>query len=79
MAKCALIPLGLTAEASDTGIHQKTYCLGTKTLIISKEEIENITKIVKYLKESDLSINAASETVENEEKSKMLDSWYVTR
>ena len=58
---------------------EKTYCLGTKTLILSKEEIGNITKIVKYLEESDLSIKAASETVENEEKSKMLDSWYVTR
>ena len=43
--------------------------LGTvSTLIISNDEIENIIKIVKSLKDSDLLLKEVSETIQNEAK-----------
>ena len=69
LAKSVLIPLGLTAAASaaDAGIHKKI--LGTvPTLIISNDEIENIIKIVKSLKDSGLLLKGVSETIQNEIK-----------
>ena len=49
LAKSVLIPLGLPAAASaaDAVIQKKFYGSGTKTLIISNEEMQNIMKIVK--------------------------------
>ena len=64
LAKSVLIPLGLTAAASaaDAGIQKKI--LGTvPTLIISNDEIENIIKIVKSLKDSGLLLKGVSETI----------------
>ena len=48
LAKCVLIPLGLTAAASaaDAGIHKKILGSGNTTLIISNEEMNDIIKIV---------------------------------
>ena len=69
LAKSVLIPLGLTAAASaaDAGIHKKI--LGTvPTLIISNDEIENIIKIVKSLKDSGLLLKGVRETIQNEDK-----------
>ena len=57
LAKSVLIPLGLTAAAAtaaDAGIHKKILGSGTKTLIISNEEMEDIMKIVKSLGDSHL-------------------------
>ena len=70
-AKCVLIPLGLTAAASaaDAGIHKKILGSGnTTTLIISNDEIEDIIKIVKSLKDSCLLLKGVTETVQNEVK-----------
>ena len=49
LAKSVLIPLGLTAAASaaDSGIHKKILGSGNTTLIISKEEKNDIIKIVQ--------------------------------
>ena len=57
LAKTALILLGLTAaaSASDSGIHKTILRSGqnnTTTLIISKDEMEGIIKIVKSLEDS---------------------------
>ena len=51
LAKCVLIPLGLTAAASaaDAGIQKKILSSGTTTLIISNEEMNDIMKIVQAL------------------------------
>ena len=48
VTKSVLIPLGLTAAASaaDAGIHKKILGSGTTTLIISNEEMSDITKII---------------------------------
>ena len=61
-AKSVLIPLGLTpaASAADTGINEKILGSGrpsdsglhNTTLIISNEEVEDIIKRVKSLKDS---------------------------
>ena len=70
-AKSVLIPLGLTAGASaaDTRIHKKFLGSGNMTaLIISNDEIEDITKIVKSLEYSGLLLKGVTETVQNEVK-----------
>ena len=83
LAKSVLIPLGLTAAASAAfaGIHKKILGSGkhtldlalpkhnnTTTLIISNDEIEDIIKIVKSLKESALLLKEVSKTIQNEAK-----------
>ena len=62
LAESILIPLGLTvvALATDAVICKKMFGSGTTTLIISNEEINNITKIVKSLEESGLLIKGVS-------------------
>ena len=68
LAKSVLIPLGLTAAASltDAAIHKKMFGSGFTKLIISNEEMEDIIKIVKSLKDSGLLIKGVSETIKNE-------------
>ena len=63
-----MIPLGLTAAASatDAAIHKKMFVSGTATLIISKEGINYMMKIIKSLEESGLLIKGVSETIKNE-------------
>ena len=75
LAKSALIPLGLTAAASaaDAGIHKKILGSGHNTaLIISKDEMEDILKIVKSLEDSGL-LFGVSETIKNEAKEQKED------
>ena len=72
LAKIVLIPLGLTAAASaaDAGIQKKILGPGynnTTTLIISNDEMEDFTKIVKSLEDSGL-LKGFIETVQNEAK-----------
>ena len=70
LAKSVLIPLGLTAEASaaDAGIHKKILGSGTTTLIISKDEMKDIIRIVKSLEVSRLLMEGVNETIQNEAK-----------
>ena len=70
LAKNVLIPLGLsaTASATDAGIHKKILGSGTTTLIISNDEMENIIKIIKSLKDPGLLLKVVSETIQNEAK-----------
>ena len=51
LAKNILAPLGMTTAASavDAGIWKKIHGSGTTSLIISKEEMNNIMKIVKAI------------------------------
>ena len=68
LAKSVSIPLGLTAAAwaTDAAIHKEMFGSGMTTLIISKEEMYDIMKIVKSLEESGLLIKGVSETIKNE-------------
>ena len=72
LAKSVLIPLGLTAAASaaDAGIHKKILgsAHNTTTLIMSNDEMDNITKVVKSLEDSGLLVKGVSETIQNEAK-----------
>ena len=70
LAKSVLIPLGFTvvASATDAAIHEKMFGFGTTTLIISNEEMNDIMKIIKSLKESGLLIKGVRETIKNEAK-----------
>ena len=70
LTKKVLSPLGLSAgiSAADAAIQKKIYGLGTTTLIISNEEMNDIMKIVKSLEESGLLIRSVSETIKNEIK-----------
>ena len=71
LAKSVLIPLGLTAAASvaDAGIYKNILgSWNTATLITSNDEMNDIIKIVKYLKDSGLLLKGVTETVQNEVK-----------
>ena len=68
LAKSVLIPLWLTAAATDATIHKKMFGSGMTTLIISTEEMNDIMKIVKLLEESGLLIKVVSQTIKNEPK-----------
>ena len=73
LAKCVLIPLGLTAAASvaDAGIDKKILGSGRNnntTLIISNDEINDIIEIIKSLEDSGLLLKGVTETVQNEVK-----------
>ena len=71
LAKSVLIPLVLTASAStaDAGIYKKILgSRDTTTLIISNDEMEDIIRIIKSLKDSGLLSKGVTETVQNEVK-----------
>ena len=79
LAKSVLIPLGLTAAAAAaTGeaIQKKIFGSGLlpsdlanqTTLIISKEPMNDIMKIIKSLEDAGLLIKGVSKTIENETK-----------
>ena len=69
LAKIVLIPLGLTAAASETNvaIHKKMFESGVTTSIILNEEM-NIMRIVQTFKESGLSIQGVSQTIKYKAK-----------
>ena len=56
LAENVLAPLGITAAASaiDAGIQKKIYRSGTTALIISKEKMNEIMKIVQALEDSNI-------------------------
>ena len=72
LAKSALIPLGLPAEASaaNARIHKKILRSGhnTTAIIISNDETQDIMKIVKSLEDSGILLQGFSETIQNEVK-----------
>ena len=72
LAKSVLLPLGLTAAASaaDAGIHKKILVSGhnNTTLIISNDEMDDILKIVKSLKDSGVLLKSVCETIQHEAK-----------
>ena len=69
-SKNVLIQLRIMAAASamDAAIQKKIYGSATVSLIILNEEMEDIIKLVKPLKESGLLIRGVNETIKNEAK-----------
>ena len=70
LAKNVLAPLGLSAAMSaiDGSIKKKMLGLGTTTLIISNDEVDDIFKIVKSLENAGLLLTGVSETIQHEAK-----------
>ena len=78
LAKSVLIPLGLIAalSAADAEIDKNILGSGNTTLIVSNNEMENISKIVKSLEDSDLLLKGVSETIQNEAKEQK--EWFLS-
>ena len=55
----------MAASATDPVIHKKMFGSSIMTLIISNEEINDIIKIVKSLKQFGFLIKGVSETIKN--------------
>ena len=70
LAKSVLIPLGFiaTMSAGESRILKNILGLGFTTLIISNEQMEDILKIIKYIKEFGFFLLFFGETIENEAK-----------
>ena len=70
LTKNVLAPLGITAAASaiDAGTQKKIHGSGTITLTISNGEMNDITKIVQALEDSNISLKEVTKTIKNEEK-----------
>ena len=68
LAKSVLVLLGLTvpAAATDATIRKKMFESAMKILITWNEEMDEIMKMVKSLKESGLLIKEVSEKIKNE-------------
>ena len=68
--KNVLLPTGLSAAmaVTDAAIQKINHGSGITALIISNQEMEDIMKIVKSLKESGLLTKRISETIKNEAK-----------
>ena len=75
LSKSVLIPLGLSAgsSAADARIHKKILGSVNLTLIISKNGVEDIIKIIKSLEDSSLLLKGVTETVQNEVKEQKED------
>ena len=69
LAKNVLAPLGLTAvmSAIDGSIEKEIHGSGVK-LIIEKEDMNDIMKIIEALENSGILLKGVSETIENETK-----------
>ena len=70
LAKNVLARLGLTAALStiDGSIKKKMLGFATTTLIISNDEMNDIIKIVKSLKDSGVILKGVGETIQHEAK-----------
>ena len=70
LAKNVLAPLGLSAAMSaiDGSIKKKMLGSGATTLIISNDEMDHISKIVKSLENSGVLLKGVSETIQHEPK-----------
>ena len=75
LAKSVLIPLGFAvASAANTENYSKYISgLGTTSSVISNKEMENILKIVKFLNEPGLLIEALLKQLKQKNKNKRVD------
>ena len=81
IAKNVLLPFASSVKmsAGDAAIPKKIYVLSTTALIILDEEINDIMKIVKSLKESNLLIKGISKTINNDNKEQKKISFNAIR
>ena len=72
LAKNILAPLGITAAVSaiDATIQKDIHGSGTKTLIISSEEMNDMMKIVQALEDSNILLKGVTKTIKTETREK---------
>ena len=70
MGKNILAPLGLSAaiSATDAAIQKKMYGSGTKSVKFSNKDLNDMTKIVKALEDSDVLMKGVTKTLKNDIK-----------
>ena len=71
LLKLVIKPLGLlgvtaASSAIDAGVQKKIYGSGTRTLVISSEEMNGIMKIVQALEDSNILLKCVTKTIKNE-------------
>ena len=68
LGKNILAPLGLSAamSATDAAIQKKMYGSGTKKAKFSNKDLDDMTKIVKALEDSDVLMKGITETLKND-------------
>ena len=74
LGKNILAPLGLSAamSATDAVIQKKMYGIGTKTVEFSNKDLDDMTKIVKALEDSDVLMKGMTKTLKNDIKKEVL-------
>ena len=70
LAKSVLLPLRLTttAPATQAAMQKKIYGTGITSLVISKEEMKDIMKVIKYLKAPGLIKKGVRKTIKKRSK-----------
>ena len=70
LGKNILAPLGLSAamSATDAAIQKKVHGYGIKTVRFSNKDLDDMTKIVKALEDSDVLMKRITETLKNDIK-----------
>ena len=70
LGKNILAPLGLSADMSttDAAIQKKVHGYGTKTVRFSNKDLDDMTKIVKAVEESDALMKGITQTLKNDIK-----------
>ena len=59
-------------SATDAAIQKKTYGSGTKIVIFSNKDLDDMTKIVKALEDSDVLMKGVTNTLKNDIKKEVL-------
>ena len=74
MAKNILAPLGLSAAmpATDAAIQKKVHGYGAKTVKFSNRNLDDMTKIVQALEDSDVLMKGITETLKYDIKKEVL-------
>ena len=74
LGKNILAPLGLSAamSATDAAINKKIHGYGTKTEKFSNKDLDDMTKIVKALEDSDVLMKGITKTLKNDIKKELL-------
>ena len=59
-------------SASDAAINKKIHGYGTKTITFSNKDLDDMTKILKALVDSDVLMKGITKTLENDIKKEVL-------
>ena len=68
----AYLRLSAAMSATDTAIQKKVHGYGTKTVKFSNKDLDDMTKIVKALEDSDVLMKGVTKTLKNDIKKKVL-------